>query len=160
MSVITAVRGFTNLNGVDIIKVRGTLEINDDSSSSHYGYHRFISSPDGPHTLLRRVRDTATAEKLADYIDDILLLRGGDAGDGVFRDEFVVPMSDASETLQTRRGWTKAGAGDSNTLIEAGEYLNLMKAPSTCNSTAPPAPRLTMCRLRISAAKTFACAPA
>jgi len=122
MSVITAVRGFTNLNGVDIIKVRGTLEINDDSSSSYYGYHRFISSPDGPHTLLRRVRDTATAEKLADYIDDILLLRGGDAGDGVFRDEFTVPVKDPSETLQTRRGWTKANAADSNTLIETGEY--------------------------------------
>jgi inosine-uridine nucleoside N-ribohydrolase len=124
MSVITAVRGFTNLNGVDIIKVRGTFEINDDSSSPHYGRHRFISSPDGPHTLLRRVRDAATTGKLADYIDDILLLRGGDAGDGVFRDEFVVPMGDASETLQTRRGWTKAGAGDSNTLIEAGAKFN------------------------------------
>jgi len=122
MSVITAVRGFTNLNGVDIVKVRGTLEINDDSSSSSYGYHRFISSPDGPHTLLRRVRDAATAEKLADYIDDILLLRGGDAGDGVFRDEFTVPVKDPSETLQIRRGWTKAGDADSDTLIETGEY--------------------------------------
>ena len=122
MSVITAVRGFTNLNGADITKVRGTLEINDDSSSSYYGYHRFISSPDGPHTLLRRVRDTATAEKLADYIDDILLLRGGDAGDGVFRDEFTVPVKYPSETLQTRRGWTKAGAANSDTWIETGEY--------------------------------------
>ncbi len=122
MSVITAVRGFTNLNGADITKVRGTLEINDDSSSSYYGYHRFISSPDGPHTLLRRVRDAATAEKFADYIDDILLLRGGDAGDGVFRDEFTVPVEGPSETLQTRRGWTKAGDANSNTLIETGEY--------------------------------------
>ena len=122
MSVITAVRGFTNLNGADITKVRGTLEINDDSSSSHYGHHRFIFSPDGPHTLLRRVRDTATAEKLADYIDDILLLRGGDAGDGVFRDEFTVPAGYPSETLQTRSGWTKAGAANSDTLIETGEY--------------------------------------
>jgi len=122
MSVITAVRGFTNLNGVNIKKVCGTLEINDDSSSSHYGYHRFISSPVGPYTILRRDRDTATAEKLADYIDDILLLRGGDSGDGVFRDEFNVPVKDPSETLQTRRRWVKAGAEDSNTLIEAGEY--------------------------------------
>ncbi len=121
MSVITAVRGFTNINGADITKVRGTLEINDDSISSYYGYHRFISSPDGPHTLLRRVRDTETAEKLADYIDDILLLRGGDAGDGVFRDDFVVPVTVPSETLQ-RRGWTKAGAANSDTLIETGEY--------------------------------------
>lgn len=122
MSVITAVRGFTNLNGVDIMKVRGTLEINDDSSSSYYGYHRFISSPDGPHTILRRVGDTATAEKLANYIDAILLLRGGDAGDGVFRDEFTVPVEDPSETLQTRRGWAKAGSADSSTFIETGEY--------------------------------------
>jgi hypothetical protein len=104
------------------MKVRGTLEINDDSSSSYYGYHRFISSPDGPHTLLRRVRDASTAEKFADYIDDILLLHGGDAGDGVFRDEFTVPVEGPSETLQTRRGWTKAGDANSNTLIETGEY--------------------------------------
>jgi hypothetical protein len=122
MSVITAVRGFTQLNGVDILKVRGTLEINEDSSSPHYGYHRFISSPDGPHTLLRRDRDRATSEKLADYIDAIFLRRGGDAGDGVFRDEFVVPVEAPSETLQSRRGWIKAGAADSNTLIETGEY--------------------------------------
>ncbi len=124
MSVITAVRGFTNLNGVDFIKVPGTLEINSDPGSSDYGRHRFISSPDGRHTLLRRNRDEVASGKLADYIDDILLLRGGDAGDGVFRDEFVVPMGEASETLQTRRGWIKNGAGDSNTLIEAGNKFN------------------------------------
>ncbi len=124
MSVITAVRGFTNLNGVDFIKVRGTLGINGDKDSSNYGRHRFISSPDGPHTLLRRNRDEVTSGKLADYIDDILLLRGGDAGDGVFRDEFVVPMGEASETLQTRRGWIGNGARDSNTLIEAGDKFN------------------------------------
>jgi len=59
MSVITAVRGFTNLNCVDIIQVRGTLEINDISGTSDYRKHRFISSTNGPHTLLRRVRDTA-----------------------------------------------------------------------------------------------------
>lgn len=122
MSVITAVRGFTNLNGVDIKKVRGTLEINADSSSPHYGHHRFLSASDGPHTLLRRDRDSATSEKLADYIDNIFLLRRGDAGGGVFRDEFVVPIQAPSETLQSRRNWIKAGADDSNTLIETGEY--------------------------------------
>jgi len=122
MSVITAVRGFTQLNGVDIVKLRGRLEINEDSSSPHYGHHRFSSSPDGPHTLLRRDRDSATSEKLADYIDAIFLRRGGDIGDGVFRDEFVVPVESPSETLQSRRGWIKAGAADSHTLIETGEY--------------------------------------
>ncbi len=120
MSVITAVRGFTNLNGVDLIKQRGTLEVHPTT-----GRHRFISSSDGTHTILRRNRDRETSNKLADYIDDILLLRGGDAGDGVFRDEFVAPRGDASETLQGRRSWTKAGAADSDTLIDASDASNL-----------------------------------
>ena len=124
MSVITAVRGFTNLNGVDLILQRGTLEVHPTT-----GLHRFISSPDGPHTLLRRPRDSDTANKLADYIDDILLLRGGDAGDGIFRDEFVAERgSNKSETLQTRRGWIKAGAADSSTLIDASGPLHDEKA--------------------------------
>ncbi len=121
MSVITAVRGFTNLNGVDIIKQRGTLEVHPTT-----GLHRFISTPDGPHTILRRNTDRETSHKLADYIDDILLLRGGDAGDGIFRDEFLAERgNDKSETLQTRRGWTKAGVADSNTLIDASDTSNL-----------------------------------
>ena len=124
MSVITAVRGFTNLNGVDLILQRGTLEVNGQAGKD-WGKHRFISSPDGPHTLLRRPLAGATAEKLADYIDDILLLRGGDAGDGVFRDEFVAERgSNKSETLQTRRGWIKAGDADSSTLIDASGPLH------------------------------------
>jgi purine nucleosidase len=115
MSVITAVRGFTNLNGVDLMKQRGTLEVHPTT-----GLHRFISSLDGPHTLLRRPVDGDEGIKLADYIDDILLLRGGDAGDGVFRDEFTAERgSGSSETLQDRRGWTKAGAANSATLIDA-----------------------------------------
>lgn len=128
MSVITAVRGFTNLNGVDIILRRGTLEVNGQPGSD-WGKHRFISSPGGPHILLRRPRGSATANKLADYIDDILLLRGSDAGDGVFRDEFVAERgSNKSETLQTRRGWVKAGAADSSTLIDASSDLHDEKA--------------------------------
>jgi len=124
MSVITAVRRFTNLNGVDLMLQRGTLEVHPTT-----GLHRFISSPDGPHTLLRRPRDTTIAKKLADYIDDILLLRGGDADDGVFRDEFVAERgSNKSETLQTRRGWIKTGAADSDTLIDASGPLHNEKA--------------------------------
>jgi hypothetical protein len=120
MSVITAVRGFTNLNGVDLMLQRGTLEVHPTT-----GLHRFISSPDGPHTLLRRPLDGDTASKLADYIDDILLLSGGDADDGIFRDEFVAERgSNKSETLQTRRGWIKAGAADSDTLINASGPLH------------------------------------
>lgn len=84
------------------------------------GLHRFISSPDGPHTLLRRPVDGDEGIRLADYIDDILLLRGGDAGDGVFRDEFTAERGGgSSETLQDRRGWTKAGAANSAILIDA-----------------------------------------
>jgi hypothetical protein len=45
MSVISAVRGFTNLNGVDITLRRGTLEVNDQPDSPDYGRHRFIGSP-------------------------------------------------------------------------------------------------------------------
>jgi inosine-uridine nucleoside N-ribohydrolase len=121
MSVITAVRGFINLNGVDIIKQRGTLEVHPTT-----GLHRFISSPGGPHIILRRNTDNETSNRLADYIDDILLLSGGDAGDGVFRDEFLAERgNDKSETLQTRRGWTKAGAADSDTLIDASDASNL-----------------------------------
>jgi inosine-uridine nucleoside N-ribohydrolase len=128
MSVIAAVRGFTNLNSVDLILQRGTLEVNGQPGKD-WGKHRFISSPDGPHTLLRRPLDSDTANKLADYIDDILLLSGGDAGDGVFRDEFVAERgSNKSETLQTRRGWIKAGAADSSTLIDASGPLHDEKA--------------------------------
>ena len=128
MSVITAVRGFTNLNGVDLILQRGTLEVNGQPGKD-WRKHRFIASPDGPHTLLRRPMDSATANKLADYIDDILLLRGGDANDGVLRDEFVAERgADKSETLQTRRGWIKAGAADSDTLIDASGNLYDVKA--------------------------------
>ena len=124
MSVITAVRGFKNLNGVDLTLRRGTLEVHPET-----GLHRFISSADGPHTLLRRPRDMDTANKLADYIDDILLLRGGDAGDSVFRDEYVAERgSNKSESLQTRRGWIKAGAADSSTLIDASGPLHDEKA--------------------------------
>lgn len=88
MSVLTAVRGLNNLNGVDLIEHRGTLQVNGQRGKD-WGKHRFIASPDGPHTLLRRPPDDATAGKLADLIDRILMLRGGDAGDGVDRDEFV-----------------------------------------------------------------------
>ena len=86
---------------MDLILQRGTLKVNGQPGKD-WGKHRFISSPDGPHTLLRRPLDNGTAEKLADDIDDILLLRGGDAGDGVFRDEFIAERgSNKSETLQT-----------------------------------------------------------
>ena len=57
------------------------------------------------------------------------MLRGGDAGDGVFRDEFVAERGgNKSETLQTRRGWIKAGAADSSTLIDASGTLHDEKA--------------------------------
>jgi sialidase-1 len=119
MSVLTAVRGLKNLNGVDLIEHRGTLQVNGQRGKD-WGKHRFIASPDGPHTLLRRPPDDATAGKLADLIDQILLLRGGDAGDGVDRDEFVAERgNNRSETLQTHRGWIAAGAADSATLIDA-----------------------------------------
>ena len=122
MSVLSAVRGFKNLNGVDISLRRGTLQVNDQPDSPDYGRHRFIGSPEGPHYLMRRPQDPATAQKLADYLDDILLLRGGDAGDGVFRDEFVALRGkNPSENLQTRRGWIKAGHPASDTLIDASE---------------------------------------
>ncbi len=162
MSVITAVRGFTNLNGVDLIKQRGTLEVHPDT-----GNHRFISSPNGAHTILRRPRldnegrkldykgkETVSWEhdsmgdyaagKLADYIDDIILLRGGDANDGVFRDEFLAERgNNKSESLQTRRGWTKAGAPDSNTLIDASDTSDLYSEKARYvqfngNSNTPP----------------------
>jgi len=122
MSVISAVRGFKNLNGVDITLRRGTLQINDQPDDPDFGRHRFIGSPDGPHYLMRRPQDPATAQKLADYLDDLLLLRSGDAGDGVFRDEFVATRGKAAtETLQTRRGWIKAGHPASDTLIDGSD---------------------------------------
>jgi hypothetical protein len=122
MSVLSAVRGFKNFNGVDISLRRGRLEVNDQPDSEDYGRHRFIGSPDGPHYLMRRPQDAASAQKLADYLDAILLLRGGDAGDGVFRDEFTATRGKQStETLQTRRGWIKAGHPGSDTLIDGSD---------------------------------------
>jgi hypothetical protein len=101
---------------------RGRLEVNGQPDSPDYGRHRFIGSPDGPHYLMRRLQDPATAKKLADYLDAILLLRDGDAGDGVFRDEFTATRGkDAIETLQTRRGWIKAGHPASDTLIDGSD---------------------------------------
>ena len=139
MSVITAVRGFTNLNGVDLIKQRGTLEVHPKT-----GLHRFISSTDGPHTILRRPTSGNEGKKLADYIDDILLLLGGDANDGVFRDEFLAERGDnKSESLQTRRGWTKAGCPGSSTLIDASDTSDLYSEKARYvqfngNSNTPP----------------------
>jgi hypothetical protein len=97
MSVITAVRGFTNLNGVDLIKQRGTLEVHPTTG-------RFIAS--SPHLMVRIPYCDATGTgRHPTSLPTISTTSSCCAGAMPATGSFVMSLSpseaDASETLQT-----------------------------------------------------------